>query len=383
VQSKLHKSPADSKLRSLLAELAEEARACRFEVAPNPCVGAALLDADGTELARGVHRVWGGPHAEMACLAAAEEAGHPRETWDTLVVTLEPCSSDGKTPPCTEAVLASGVRRLVIGDTDPDARHRGRGLEILAERGVEVALLPGPASLRRVAPHFLSWTDHDRVRRPRPWTIAKWAQTRTGQLVPPEDVGEGRWISGPAARSEVQVLRGRVEAILTGVGTVLADDPRLTVRAPGDVTRPPRRVVLDSHLRTPPEARLFSEPGDAEGAGAVSILCIAGGPVARHRALGDAGAEVVGLRPGDDGSVSLRAVMEWLFERGCRRVLVEAGPSLLGALVERDFVDQVRVYTGAVNGGRGPTLAERLRPERLKDLLHREIGEDAVLEAFL
>lgn len=383
MQPTLHSPPDEARLRALLGEIAQEARELRFEVAPNPCVGAVLLDANGVELGRGVHSVWGGPHAELACLAAAEAAGHPRERWHTLLVTLEPCSSDGKTPACTDAVLGAGVRRLVVGDVDPEARHRGHGLELLAERGVDVEVLPGAAPLPRVAPHFLAWTDHDRVRRPRPWGIAKWAQTRTGQLVPPEDVGGGRWISSHASLNEVQVLRSRVDAVVTGIGTVLADDPRLSVRPPGDLTRPPARVVLDTHLRTPPGARLFAQPGEAEGAGPVCVLCVAGADPARHRALQEAGAEVVGLRAGDSGHVGLRAACEWLWERGCRRVLVEAGPTLQSAFLDRGFIDQLRVYTGAVNGGRGHTLAERLRPAGLREVMHREVGEDAVLEAFL
>src|SRR5436190_717166 len=164
--------------------------------------------------------------------------------------TLEPCSSQGKTPPCVERILASGVRCVVVGALDPDPRHGGAGLSSLRERGVEVVLLEGASPLSAVAPHFNSWIDQERLRRPRPWTIAKWAQTRTGQLIPPSGVGGGRWISGPESLKEVQVLRGRVDAIVSGVGTVLADDPRFTVRPPGDPSRPPWKIVFDSYLRT-------------------------------------------------------------------------------------------------------------------------------------
>ena len=368
-------------LRRLLRELGEEASAHRFEVAPNPCVGAAVLSR-GEVVAKGVHRFWGGPHAEREALAAAEASGVPRDEWDTLVVTLEPCCSTGKTGPCVEAILDAGIGEVVVGELDPDPRHRGKGLELLREAGVNVHLLPGAAALAEVSPHFLVWNLPDRYRRPRPWTIAKWAQTRTGQLSPPEDVGGGRWITSSASLNEVQVLRGRVDAILTGVGTVLEDDPRLTVRVPGDLSRAPRRVVMDSMLRTPPTARLFDAPGDGEAAGPVTILTLAGMDAPRARALREAGAEIVGLHTGEHGRVALRDVHTWMWEAGIRRVLLESGPTLLQRHFDAEFVDQLRVYTGAVNGGRGPSMAEALRGVTWHGRLDREQGDDAVLEAF-
>lgn len=370
-------------LRSLLEELGRRCRAFRFEVAPNPCVGAAIV-SDGKVVAEGFHRAWGAEHAEVEALTAAAAAGVAVGRDDLLAVTLEPCSSSGKQPPCTDAILASGIGRVVVGDVDPDPRHRGRGIDLLRERGVAVDLLPHASDLRDVAPHFVHWTHFDRLRRPRPWLVAKWAQTRTGQLTPPENVGEGRWISSPATLNEVQVLRGRVDAILTGIGTVLADDPRFTVRAPGEPSRAPARVVLDSDLRTPLGARLLEPAGEpGERGGPVTILCRPGASALRHRALTEAGARVHMIRGGGDGGLSLRGVLEWLWEQGARRVLVEAGPRLLEALLVARFVDQLRVYTGSINGGRGPSLASHLDPSHFLDGLHREVGDDAVLEAFL
>lgn len=366
----------------LLAELGEGARRTRFEVAPNPCVGAALL-SHGVEQARGFHRFYGGPHAEIDALSAAATAGLGGAELETLVVTLEPCSSRGKTGPCVEALLAAGIKRVVVGSLDPDARHQGQGLTLLRDAGVEVWLHEGIAPLEKVSPHFLTWTARDRLRRPRPWTIAKWAQTRTGQLSPPEDHGDGRTISGPEALAEVQVLRGRVDAIVTGIGTVLADDPRLTVRPPGNLARPPVRVVLDSYLRTPPAARLLDRPGVDEAGGEVHVLCLAGMDMPRRRALEARGARIHGLRAGERGSVSLRAAQEWLWEQGFARVLLEAGPELLTRHLELGFVDQVRVYTGAVNGGRGPSLGPWLARLELAERLDREVGQDGVLEGFV
>lgn len=372
----------EAKLGLLLTELGRESTRFRFEVAPNPCVGAAILSGDQV-IARGYHEVWGEAHAEVRALEAAEASGVPRNRWDVLVVTLEPCSSHGKTPPCVDRILASGIRTVVVGALDPDARHRGRGLEMLRDAGVRVILCEGYSSLAKIAPHFLTWTDNERVRRPRPWTIAKWAQTRTGQLLPPIDVGGGRWISGAESLREVQLLRGRVDAIVTGVGTILADDPRFTVRPPGNLSKPPLRVVLDSNLRTPPTATILKPAGENEAGGAVHLVCVGGASVERHRALLDAGANVHEFHVATDDGVNLRDVQTWLWEQGVRRMTVEAGPRLLTHYLSSGFVDQVRVYTGEVNGGRGTTMAQQLSVLKFQDRLDRECGHDSVLEAFL
>jgi diaminohydroxyphosphoribosylaminopyrimidine deaminase/5-amino-6-(5-phosphoribosylamino)uracil reductase len=369
-------------IRRLLEELASEATRFRFEVAANPCVGAAVLSGERV-LGRGYHEVWGGAHAEVQAIAAARASGVPQSAWDTLVVTLEPCSSQGKTPPCTDAIRASGIKRVIVGALDPDRRHQGAGLRLLQEAGVEVLLCDDVVPLARYAPHFLRWTDQDRMRRPRPWTIAKWAQTRTGQLIPPEGVGEGRWISGPDALREVQLLRGRVDAIVTGVGTVLADDPRFSVRAPGERSRPPARLVFDSYLRTPPGSALFAGTGADEAAGPVHLLCLAGIEGARERALLEAGAHVHALHVSSEREISLREAQAWMWEQGFRRVVLEAGPTLLSSYLAAGLVDQLRIYTGAVNGGRGPSMAESLVRLKLEGRLERELGGDSVLEAFV
>jgi len=367
---------------AVLADLLALAGPFRFEVAPNPCVGAAVL-SDGVEIGRGFHRLWGGPHAELLAIEAARASGVPRERWDTLVVTLEPCSSHGKTPPCTEAILREPFRRVVIGALDPDPRHRGRGPEELRAHGLELVFLRGAAPLERAAPHFLEWTRPDRLRRSLPWVIAKWAQTRTGQLSPPAGAGDGRSITGAEARAEVQHLRAHVDAILTGVGTVLADDPRLSVRTGLELGQPPLRVILDSSLRTPPGARLFRSCAAGEHAGPVHIVTRAGSDPVRHRALVEAGATLHALHSGDDGHASLHETLALLWTAGARRVLLEAGPTLLRAAFEAEFVDQVRVYTASLNGGLGPSLAPYLAGERLLQVARSEVGADARLDAFV
>ena len=371
-----------AELEALLADLGREARRFRFEVAPNPCVGAAVLSS-GVEVARGYHEVYGEGHAEVQALRAAELSGIPKENWDTIVITLEPCSSQGKTPPCVEAILSSGIRRVVVGELDPDSRHRGRGLEQLAEAGLEVILLQGVAPLSTVSPFFEAWTQYERLRRPRPWTIAKWAQTRTGQLTPPEDVGEGRWISCADSLEEVQVLRSRVDAVVTGIGTVRADDPRFTVRPPADPSSPPMRVVLDSYLKTPPQSRLFDPAPEGCGAGEVFLLSLPGLEGGRQEPLMERGANLVALHSNGNKQIALREVQEWLWSQGVRRVLLECGPTLLGRYFELGFIDQLRIYTGGVNGGRGESMGSTISGLKLSEREDRESGEDSVLEAFV
>jgi len=374
-------------LTALLRELGEGARPYRFGVAPNPCVGAAVL-AGTREAGRGFHQVFGEEHAEIAALAAAKRSAIPASEWTTLVVTLEPCSTSAKTPPCIDAIIASGIKTVVVGALDPDLRHRGRGLEALKAAGVEILLMEGIAALDWVSPHFLGWCSHERLRRPRPWTIAKWAQTLSGHLSPPlprnlDSVPDPR-ISGPEAHAEVQHLRSRVDAVVTGIGTVLADDPLLTVRPPGVTREAPMRVVLDSYLRTRPTGRMFThEHGPQDAAGQVHVLSFAGADGGRARALQAAGAEVHGLHGSARDSLDLRGVQGWLWDQGARRVLLEAGPTLLQAMLESGFVDQVRIYTSDMRGGEGNSLAGWLAHAKLLERADSNAGDDAVIDAFL
>ncbi|MFT4540531.1 MAG: diaminohydroxyphosphoribosylaminopyrimidine deaminase [Planctomycetota bacterium] len=367
---------------TLLEELSKEASRHRFEAAPNPCVGAALLSG-GQVMARGFHRHWGGPHAEVAAFEAAEAAGVSIADCDSLVITLEPCSSQGKTPPCVDLILKHGIRSVVVGGLDPDYRHRGKGLEQLEAAGVEVFLVPGASPLEKTTPHFLVWTSNERVRRPRPWTILKWAQTLSGHLSPPEDIGGGRWISGPESLMEVQKLRSRVDAVVTGVGTILSDNPRLSLRDASFGAKAPMRVILDSSLRTPPDARLLQECGPGELGGEVHILAQLAADGGRTRALREAGAHVHGIRGEDKLHLDLRTVQTWLWDQGVRRAMVEAGPTLLSHYMDNGFADQIRVVTGSVCGGRGEALGAKLAGLRMVGRLDRECGEDAVFEAFV
>jgi len=361
---------------ALFEELVTWAAGCRFDVAPEPCEAAAVVAAGGV-VARARREFYGGAQPWLAALAGG--AG-----GDTLVTTLEPrVDADGALLGA-DLLAASAIRQVVVGSLEPDLRQRGRGVAALRALGLTVDVAEWGAPLHRVAPHYLNWRSVERARRPRPWTIAKWAQTRSGQLTPPEDVGDGRWISCTSSQDEVQVLRGRVDAVVTGIGTGLADDPRLSVRPPGEVERAPLRVVLDSKLRTPPESRLLAQTPDdmSEAAGAVCILGVAGAPASRFRALVERGAEVHLLPPDWHGRLSLEQASRWLWERGLRRILVEAGPRILSAFLKAGAVDQVRIYTGDVMGGRGSRVEGVPSESTMSGVLHRECGDDAVLEGF-
>ncbi len=375
----------DAALKLLFEELSQAAHARRFAVAPNPCVGAAVL-AGSRVVARGVHEIWGGAHAEVNAFEAARASDVPQSEWDTLVVTLEPCNSVGKTPACTEAILEAGIKTVIVGGVDPDPRSQGAGLDRLRAAGVDVRLVVGASRLEEVSPHFLRWNARERVRRPRPWVIAKWAQTLSGQLLPPKDIGDGRWISSPPSLAAVHELRARVDAIVTGVGTVLADDPRMNVRPPGHTQVPPARIIFDSSLRMSPTARMFapsSDPANDPDGGPIHILCQRGVDRVRMRLLEEAGAHVHEMRGDDRQHLTLRDVQTWLWEQGFRRILLESGPQLTRAYFDAGFIDQVRVVTGQARGGRGESLAATLAETKLVERSDYECGDDAVLDAFV
>ncbi len=322
---------------SFSARLDEAVRLARRgvgEVEPNPPVGAVVV-RDGEVVGRGWHARYGGRHAEVAAL---EDAGE-RARGATMVVTLEPCSTTGKTPPCVDATLAAGVTRVVVGAIDPNPRHAGRGLSLLRDAGVEVVgPLEDPASEGLLA-RFRRHLDSGRA-----FVIAKWAATLDGRIA--TRGGESRWISGEESRARVHELRGRVDAIAVGRGTVDADDPSLTARPPGP--RAPRRVVFDRSLRLRDDWRALADGGP-------EVLLVHGpeAPADRRAALADRGATLVEV-VGDAPSAAAAAVRA-LRERGVERLLVEGGPTLLGAFLDAEVVDRVAVFVAPkVFGGDAP-----------------------------
>ncbi|MCB1909488.1 MAG: bifunctional diaminohydroxyphosphoribosylaminopyrimidine deaminase/5-amino-6-(5-phosphoribosylamino)uracil reductase RibD [Rhodocyclaceae bacterium] len=289
---------------------------------PNPRVGC-IIARDGQVVGQGWHERAGEAHAEVHALQAAGALARGA----TAYVTLEPCAHHGRTPPCTEALINAGVSRVVAAMQDPNPAVSGRGLAHLADAGISTAcgLLADEAEELNCG--FVS-----RMRRGRPWLRLKSAASLDGRTALANGISQ--WISSEASRADAHHWRARSCAILTGIGTVLNDDPQLTARAVG-CERQPIKVVVDSELRTPPNARLLAS-------GRVLVAC-ARMPAERADALQARGAEILHL-PGADGRVDLWAVLRTLANQGVNEVLGEAGPTLGGALIASGCADELLLY---------------------------------------
>ena len=316
----------------------EVARLGEGFVEPNPLVGA-VVAAGERIVAEGWHPRFGGPHAEVVALEAAGAAARGA----TLYVTLEPCCHHGKTPPCADAVIAAGVGRVVIAARDPFPAVNGGGIAALRAAGVavETGLLEAEA-LRLTAPF------RTLVTAGRPWVIAKWAMSRDRRAAAPP--GAGRWVSSPESRALVHELRGRMDAILVGIGTALADDPLLTARPPGP--RVPLRIVLDSRARLPLESALVQSVGEAP------LLVAAGpdAPAARIAALQSADCEVwqsASPSPSD----RLHALLRFLGDRRLTNLLVEGGPHVLREFFAAGLVDEIWQFTAPCDYASHPAAA--------------------------
>jgi diaminohydroxyphosphoribosylaminopyrimidine deaminase/5-amino-6-(5-phosphoribosylamino)uracil reductase len=339
----------------------------RGRTAPNPPVGAVVVRGR-TRIAGGLHTGLGTPHAEARALAKAGA----RARGATLYITLEPCADWGRTPPCVEAVLESGVRRVVCGMIDPDPCTRGKSFARLRRRGIEVLVGVEEDACQQLLRGFTS-----RVERGRPYTHLKLAGSLDGRIA--THLGESRWITGPQARRHVHELRRRVDAIAVGSQTVLADDPELTARDGSRVVHRPRRVVVDSKLRTPLSARLLQRDGAV-------LLAGTDAPAARRKRLEGAGAEVVACRS-RDGHLDLRAAWRKLGALGMNELLVEGGGGLGAALLRARLVDRLHLFLApALIGGDGRALLGPLGVDRLNQALRartfsvRRVGGDVLVE---
>lgn len=311
---------------------------------PNPRVGCVLHGADGLLAGEGFTQQAGGPHAEVMALRDAAAAGRS-VAGGTAWVSLEPCAHHGRTPPCADALVAAGLARVVVGLGDPYDQVAGRGMARLRAAGLQVDLA-GPGRARQAAQElnigFLS-----RVQRGRPWVRLKVAASLDGRTALPD--GRSQWITGEAARRDGHAWRRRAGAVLTGIGTLLADDPQLDVRLV-PTQRQPLRVVVDSCFRTPTQARLLAVPG--------RVLVVGAQPQeARMAALRDAGAELL-LLPGADGHVDLPALLLRLAADGVGELHVEAGAVLNAALLAADLVDELLVYSAPKLLGPGRGMAD-------------------------
>jgi diaminohydroxyphosphoribosylaminopyrimidine deaminase/5-amino-6-(5-phosphoribosylamino)uracil reductase len=309
---------------------------------PNPRVGCVIGHADGRVLARGFTQEAGGAHAEVAALAEARSSGADVR-GATAWVTLEPCAHHGRTPPCCDALIAAGIARVVVGIGDPFALVAGKGLERLRAAGIEVEMADAAfaAECRELNVGF-----HSRMERGRPWVRMKVAASLDGRTALPD--GTSQWITGPAARADGHAWRRRAGAVLSGIGTVLEDDPRLDVRLV-PTEHQPLRVVVDSHLMTPVHARVIAPPGQ------VLVVAAAEEP-ARADALRAQGAEIAFL-PAEHGKVDLGALMLELAQRGVNELHIEAGHKLNASLLREGLVDELLVYLAPVLLGDGREIA--------------------------
>lgn len=312
----------------------ELAARARGDTAPNPMVGAVVVDATGAVVGEGWHRAAGEAHAEVVALAAAGE----RARGATLYVTLEPCTHQGRTPPCVDAVLEAGVARVVAAQTDPDPRVSGGGLRSLAAEGVVIT----EDVCRWQAERQLEAYRHHRITG-RPLVVLKTALTIDGRTAAPD--GSSQWVTGEEARADAHELRRESDAVLVGSGTILADDPRLDVRTHPHPIRQPLRVVADARGRTPAGATLIGIEGE------VLMATTASAPGERVDAWVAAGAGVVVLGSGDGGGVALDELVADLGDRGVLQLMVEGGPDLAGALLRAGLVDRLVVYVGAATAG--------------------------------
>ncbi len=314
---------------------------------PNPRVGCVIGHADGQVLGVGATQPPGQAHAEVMALRAAAAAG-AQVRGATAWVTLEPCAHHGRTPPCCDALVAAGVARVVVAVRDPFAQVAGQGAARLRAAGVVV---DGVDADLAAAAWQLNIGFFSRVARGRPWVRMKLATSLDGRTALPD--GSSQWITSSEARADGHAWRQRASVVVTGVGTVIADNPRLDVRGRAGSWQP-LRVVADSQFRTPADAQLISLPGGCVVAGVHGDADAA----RRAQALGSAGAQTVALAATAEGRIDLHALLAWLAARDANEVHVEAGAALSGALLREGLVDELLVYQAPLLLGPGRGMVD-------------------------
>ncbi len=363
--------------RRHLARAIELAWRGRGRVSPNPLVGAVL--AEGDELiAEGYHRELGGPHAEVEALRAAGDRDLKRAT---MYVSLEPCCHHGRTPPCTDAIRAAGIPRVVVASDDPSEHASGRGLGILRDEGVEVVVVDGELAAHA---RLLNQPFRKRARTGRPWVLFKSAMTLDGKVATRS--GESKWISGEPSRGLAHEWRAQCDAIAVGIGTALADDPLLTARPDGEVPRQPRRIVFDSLARLPLDSRLLRDARTSP----LTVVVSRAAPRAATGALAAHGAEVI-VATGENEPARIVSALQQLGGAGVSSILLEGGPHLAGAFLDAGEIDEVRLFLAPLILG-GRTARDPLEGEgvdriasavRATELTCEPIGEDLLVRARL
>lgn len=357
---------------TLMGRALELAGRGRGYVEPNPMVGAVIVDPQGRVVGEGWHARCGEAHAEVAALADCRARGESA-AGATMVVTLEPCCHHGKTPPCTEALIEARVAKVVVAMLDPFEQVAGRGIQRLRDAGIVVEVGPGQEQARELNEPFIK-----RITTGLPWVIVKWAQTLDGKIA--TRTGDSQWISGEASRRRVHALRGRVDAVMVGIGTVLADDPRLNARDV-EVRRIARRVVVDPRLRTTGQEKLFQGPGGVTVGHAQGADKGKGEPAQ--------GVERVALATWRAGGLDLRPLLHHLAQvHQASNVLVEGGAGLTGSLLEQGLVDQVLAFVAprlmgdveALDPAAGSACTSIAEAMRLKLCAVERVGDDVLLD---
>jgi diaminohydroxyphosphoribosylaminopyrimidine deaminase / 5-amino-6-(5-phosphoribosylamino)uracil reductase len=345
-------------------------------VGPNPIVGA-VVARGGELLGEGWHESYGGAHAEVNAIRACGDANLGGAT---LYVSLEPCCHTGKTPPCTDAIVAAGIRRVVHASDDPTEKASGRGLGILRDEGVEV-VVADPDLARRARLANQPFRKHARTGRP--WILFKSAMTLDGKVA--TGAGDSKWISGEESRTRAHRWRASVDAVAVGIGTALTDDPQLTARVDG-VHRQPKRVVFDSLARLPLGSRLVSAASD------VPLIVVVSRAALRSEtdALEAAGVDVV-VATGQNEPARVRSALDQLGGREISSMMLEGGPHLAGAFFDAGEIDEVRLFLAPILlGGRsGRDPLEGVGVERIAEATRaltlgcEQVGHDLLISARL
>jgi diaminohydroxyphosphoribosylaminopyrimidine deaminase/5-amino-6-(5-phosphoribosylamino)uracil reductase len=302
---------------------------------PNPLVGAVVVKRGKTS-GEGFHEAAGQPHAERNALAACSES----PAGATMYVSLEPCAHEGRTPPCTDAIVEAGLKRVVVASDDPTAKASGRGLGILRDEGIRVDVADGDVAS---AARLLNQPFRKHARTGRPLVLLKYAMTLDGKVA--TRTGDSKWISSEASRARAHRWRADCDAVAVGIGTALTDDPLLTARVEA-VPRQPRRVVFDAEARLPLDSQLVASAADVP----VVLVCSRAASRTRVQALGSAGVEVITVS-GENESARVAAALDELGAREIQSLLVEGGPHLAGAFVDAGEVDELRAFIAPVVAG--------------------------------
>jgi len=349
-------------------------------VKPNPVVGAVVARGEHV-LGEGWHAEFGRAHAEVN---AIEACGLEDLTDATLYVSLEPCCHEGKTPPCTDAIIQSGIRRVVVASDDPTEKASGRGLGILRDEGIEVVLAEGELAARA---RLLNQAFRKHARVGRPWELFKSAMTLDGKVA--TRTGDSQWISGEDSRSLGHRWRAAVDAVAVGIGTALADDPQLTARPEGEPAEPshqPRRVVFDTLARLPPNSRLVTAAAEFP----LTVVVSRAAARSDTDALEVAGAQVL-VATGENEPARVRSALEQLGALGVSSVLLEGGPHLAGAFLDAGEIDEVRLFLAPLllGGSAARDPLEGMGVERISEAMRAltfdcsRVGEDLLVSARL